>query len=306
MNSHEFVLVCKSYLGDIRRLERLLSSIQQYNSDAIPVFIIVPNADLELSQYQIKNLALDSTKYTWLTDEDVVNAHPQAISHRLMDKYRAAPGSVSQQIIKSEAWRAISCTAYLSLDSDSIFLKPFCKSDFLTVDGAPYTVMHQAKDLYQLVINKGYTKQYAHFLNIAQTTQKHFGRQGPTYSFSPQPYLWSRKVWNDLYEQWLEPRHQTLWDALEICPFEAHWYGEALLHFKSIPVVPIEPILRVYHFDWQFDLQQKQGERADLLNQQYLGVCLQSNWEVDMDAKGKRSTASKIVRSIKRFLKKFR
>lgn len=303
MNPHEFVLVCKSYLGDIRRLERLLGSIQQYNADNIPVYVIVPSADLELCQRQLQQTNPNGTSHKWLTDEDVVAAHPQAISHKLMEKYRAAPGSVSQQIIKSEAWRAIDCAAYLSLDSDSIFLKPFHTADFVSPDGAPYTVMHQAKEMYQLVINKGYAKQYAHFLNIAQTTQKHFGRQGPIYCFSPQPYLWSRKVWNDLHEKWLQPKNQTLWDALEICPFEAHWYGEALLHLKSISLIPIEPILRVYHFDWQYDLYKKQGERAELLTQQFLGVCIQSSWEVNMDPKGTRSAASKLVRAIKRFFK---
>ncbi len=301
MTPPDFAIVCKSYLGDIRRLARLLVSVIQYNADNIPVFVIVPNADLAQCQSHIQN-----TSYQWLTDEEVVAAHPQAISHKLLEKYQSTPGSISQQIIKSEAWRAIGCTAYLSLDSDSIFLKPFYKSDFLDINGEPYTVMHQAKDMYQLVINRGQVKQYAHFLNIAKTTQAHFGRQGPLYCFSPQPYLWSSKVWNDLHDKWLQPKNQTFWDAIALCPFEAHWYGEALLHFRSIAVTPIEPILRVYHFDWQYDLYKKLGERGDLLTQQYLGVCIQSSWEVDMDAQGTRGVASKLIRRFKRFLKGLR
>ncbi len=302
-NQLEFALVCKSYIGDIRRLGRLLVSIQKYNADNIPVFIVVPRSDLAVCQHQTQHAGLNSASHQWLTDEDIVAAHPQAISHQLIEKYLKAPGSISQQIIKSEAWRTIGCDAYLSLDSDSIFLKPFHKTDFINASGAPYTVMHQAKDMYQVAINRGYAVQYEHFALLAQTVQQVFGRQGPIYSFLPQPFLWSSKVWQALDTQWLAPKNQTLWDAIAFCPSEAQWYGEALLHLQPIPVSPIEPLFRVYHFDWQYDLYRKWGESTQTLSAQYLGVCLQSNWEVAMDPIGERSFASKIIRKIKRWLK---
>lgn len=303
MNQPDFVLVCKSYLGDIRRLERLLSSIHKHNIDNIPVFVIVPTAHLNACKSHIHQTLHNRNKnYIWLTDEEVVAAHPEAVSKNLLNKYRLTSGSISQQIIKSEAWRAIGCKAYLSLDSDSIFIKPFIRADFLNANGAPYTVMHQAKDMYQVAINRGYAVQYEHFVHLAQTAQQVFGRQGPIYSFLPQPFLWSAKVWQALHEQWLAPKNQTFWDAITFCPSEAQWYGEALLHLQPIPVLPIEPLFRVYHFDWQYDLYKKWGEQPSELQQLYLGVCLQSNWEVNMDAKGTRSTGSIIVRKLKRWI----
>ncbi len=302
-NNCDFALVCKSYIGDIRRLERLLVSIQKYNADNLPVFIIVPRSDLEVCQHQTQHAGLNSTNHQWLTDEGIVAAHPQAVSHQLIEKYHKAAGSISQQIIKSEAWRAIGCEAYLSLDSDSIFIKPFHKLDFVSVSGMPYTIMHQAKDMYQVAINRGYAVQYEHFVGLAQTVQQVFGRQGPIYSFLPQPFLWSAKVWQALHDQWLAPKNQTLWDAIAFCPSEAQWYGEALLHLEPILVSPIEPLFRVYHFDWQYDLYRKWGESTQILSDQYLGVCLQSNWEVAMDPVGGRSFASKAIRQIKRWFK---
>jgi hypothetical protein len=303
MNTNQFALVCKSYKGDIRRLQRLLTSIDHHNADQIPVYIILPQSDLLECQRAVEELNLKNTEYLWLTDEDVVSAHPQAVSRQLLTKYRATPGSVSQQIIKSEAWRVIQCDAYLSLDSDSIFLKDFHTSDFLSADGTPYFGIHQAKDLYQLVIDKGYANHYDDFLAIAKSVQTHFGRLGPHYSFSPQPYIWSSKVWNALHEQWFVPKKMTLWDAIEICPFEAHWYGEAFLHFKLFQMMPIEPILRVYHFDWQYDLYKKLGEKPELLTRQYLGICAQSNWEISMDVNGARSIGSSLTRKIKRAIR---
>jgi hypothetical protein len=303
MNSLDFALVCKSYAGDIKRLKRLLISIQQHNSDQIPIFVIVPAADLTECQIYLQNITFGTTSYQWLTDEDVVNAHPQVLSHDLIKKYRSTPGTISQQIIKSEAWRAIPCAAYLSLDSDSIFLKSFHKSDFITTDGTPYTVMHQAKEMYQVTINRGYAVQYEHFLHLAKTVQKVFGRQGAMYSFLPQPFLWSSNVWQTLHEKWLSPKNKTIWDAIDYCPSEAQWYGEALLHFHPAQVKPIEPLFRVYHFDWQYDLYKKWGEEPELLQQLYLGACIQSNWEVNLDSEGARSNASKWLRKLKRWIK---
>jgi Family of unknown function (DUF6492) len=306
MNPLDFVLVCKSYQGDLRRLERLLVSIQTYNADNIPVFVIVPAEDLSSCQSYMHKSGLKDIIYRWLTDESVVAAHPQATSLKLLERYRQTPGSISQQIIKSEAWRTIGCNAYLSLDSDSMFLKPFHASDFINSSGVPYTVMHQAKDMYQVAINRGYAVQYEHFVHLAQTVQQVFARQGPLYSFLPQPFLWSSKVWQALHDEWLAPRNETFWDAIAFCPSEAQWYGEALLHLQPSPMLPIEPLFRVYHFDWQYDLYKKWGEMPSHLLQQYLGVCIQSSWEVSMDPVGTRRWVSKVIRKIKRWLKLLR
>ena len=42
---------------------------------------------------------------------------------------------------------------YLCIDSDSIFIRDFGKTDFLASDGEPYTVLHQNKELFQLTNN---------------------------------------------------------------------------------------------------------------------------------------------------------
>jgi Family of unknown function (DUF6492) len=294
----DFAIVCKSYLGDLRRAKRLMASLAQHNTSNIPVFIVVPAQDLASFQ-----TALAPYTCQWLTDEAITEAHPQSQAQDLPARYAALPGNISQQIIKSEAWRLIQCRAYLCVDSDTIFTKPFTQRDFCSANGTPYTLIQQAKDLYQLAINRGQKRSYLDHQRLSQSVRDQFGRDGPLYEFLPQPLIWSTKVWQDLDTQWLNPRGLTLWDAIERCPSEAHWYGEALLHLQSIPLIPIEPLFRVYHFDWQYDLMRKWGETPEKLANQYLGICLQSNWEVDMDAAGTRGFASKVVRRIKRWIK---
>jgi Family of unknown function (DUF6492) len=296
--SQDFVIVCKTYLGDLRRAVRLLTSLAPLNVENIPVVMVVPAKDLLAFQN-----ALSRFTCQWLTDEDITEAHPRCIAHNLPARYAAMLGNISQQIIKSEAWRLLNCSAYLCVDSDTIFTKPFGKRDFCNQAGTPYTLIQQAKDMYQLAINRGQKRSYVDHQRLSLSVRDQFGRDGPLYEFLPQPLIWSTKVWQDLDDQWLEPRGITLWDAIERCPSEAHWYGEALLHLQSIPLIPIEPLFRVYHFDWQYDLYRKWGETSEKLSDQYLGVCIQSNWEVEMDAVGTRGFASKCVRKLKRWMK---
>ena len=50
---------------------------------------------------------------------------------------------------KAEAWRLLGCSAYLCMDSDTVFLRPATRSDFLTPAGHPYTLLHQSRELLQ-------------------------------------------------------------------------------------------------------------------------------------------------------------
>jgi hypothetical protein len=33
----------------------------------------------------------------------------------------------------------------------------------------------------------------------------------------------------------------------------SHLGGEALLYYNSIPLMPIEPLFRCYHYNWQYE-----------------------------------------------------
>jgi hypothetical protein len=79
------------------------------------------------------------------------------------------------------------------------------------------------------------------------------------------------------------------------------WYGEALLKYQAIALHPIEPLFRVYHYDWQYYLLKRQGENVDTLKQMYLGIIYQSNWESEMDfGAPQKSIPSRILKQFKR------
>ncbi len=107
---NDIVLYCKSYHKDIERVKILLNSIEQYNIDNIPFYISVPSQDISL----FKN-TLGTENYTLIEDELIANNS----------------GWAGQQVVKAQFWKLGLTKNYLCLDSDSIFIKPFFKSDFL-------------------------------------------------------------------------------------------------------------------------------------------------------------------------------
>jgi len=127
----DIVLYCKSYSRDFLRLKRLLLSINEFNKDGLAFYISTPQSEKPLLEEVI-----GKTGYQWVSDESIVAANPRAT----IAQYESMPGSLSQQIVKSEFWRLGLTENYLCLDSDCLFIRPFTAADFLSVDGTPYTV----------------------------------------------------------------------------------------------------------------------------------------------------------------------
>ena len=297
--TQSMVLYCKSYRRDFLRVKRLLISLQKHNRDKLPFYISTPTADRELL-LEVLGKDGQNFSYIWIADEAIIAANLRAPK----DVQLGMPGGLSQAIIKAEFWRLGLADNYLCIDSDSIFIRDFRKTDFLASDGYPYTVLHQNKELFQLATNRGYTKVEQDLREEAMRVQQLFGRQGPQYYCAPAPFIWSAKVWQSLDEQYLTPEGITLWDAVTPeCP-ETLFYGEALLNFQAIPIRMIEPLFRIYHYDWQYYTAQRLGETEAKLKQNFLGVIYQSNWESELDyGVSNKSFASRALKSMKRFLR---
>ncbi len=292
----DLVLYCKSYRNDFLRLQRLLSSIEQYNDDQIPFYISTPVADKEM----LEKILGEHGSYTWIADEDIVAANPKAV----FEQYQAMPGGLSQAIVKSEFWRLKISENYLCLDSDCVFIRPFSKADFLTADGIPFTVLHQNKEFFQLANNRGQAKVTANLRAEAQRVQALFDRQGPEFYCAPAPFIWSAKVWESLDREYLIPKGITLWDLVTPQYPETLIYGEVLLKYQAIPLLAIEPLFRVYHYDWQYFMMKRLGETEETLKSNYLGVLYQSNWESHLnDGDDQKSLPSRILKSVKRSLR---
>lgn len=289
-----FALYCKSYRTDLRRVLRLAESIRTHNAEQIPFYVSVPRADLPLFREHLGAFPLEL-----LADEDILQAsHPG-----LAEQVASMPGYLSQQVVKSEFWRLGHARAYLCLDSDALFIRPIRQSDYLAPDDTPYTMLDEAHDLLEDALQHKRQRVIDAFVREADLVQQLFGRKGRRYSFGPFPLVWHRAVWQSLDERYLQPRGMTLADAINQAPIESRWYGEALLAWQTVPLLPCQALFKVYHYAWQYDRDRRKGISQEQLARLYCGVILQSAWERSMDwPKEGGSFASLIGRRLRRKL----
>lgn len=294
----DIVLYCKSYDRDVLRAKRLVDSIERYNADKLSVYLSVPDTDRALFENKI-----GKQRCEWVTDEDIVSANPRASVERM---YRT-PGNLGQQVVKSEFWRLGIAENYVCLDSDSQFIRDFHHHEFMAPDGNPYTVFHQSKELLQLAVNRNKHKMADEYRGESERGKAQFARKGLDYDYGPPPMIWSAKVWRDLDEKKLAPDGMNLWDAIDRFPAEIRWYGEALLAYGSIPLHPVEPLFRFYHYDWEYFALKRMGETEEKLKRNYMGVVYQSNWEYELDyGTNDKSALSRFARRVRRQLARFR
>jgi len=288
----DIVFYCKSYHRDVQRAKRLAESVRQFNSGNLPFYLSCPSADLPL----FKNI-VGSDRVTLMADEEIIASNASID----LKSFNALPGVTSQQIVKSEFWRLGICENYLCLDSDSYFIRDCKKEDFLTPSRAPFTVMNESLELRLFGALHRHAKIARNIDADCQTIMNIFGRTGKHYDFGPLPVIWSRPVWADLAEKFLEPQGMSFLDAMVLFPSEMRWYGEALLKYRSIELWPVETLFRCYHYEEQYHSARRSGETDEVLRQLYLGVCVQSNWDKELDYGQKRKgLLSRFVRAFKR------
>lgn len=269
-----FVLFCKSYKDDVLRAKRLAETIQRHNLDRIPFYLSVPRADFLIFQEHLAGF-----DYTLLADEEILSANPR---HSLT-LTAEMPGNLLQQVVKSEFWRLKVCMHYLMIDSDSYFISDFSLCDFMFDPKTPYTVMHEGKDILEFAARSGIRKIRENYVRDRQQGQQYFNRLGRIFNFGPTPTICSSLVWSSLAEQFAEPKNLSFADMIREYPNEMLWYGEALLHYQSIRLIPVEPLFKVFHYREQYEESVKRGETEGMIAENYLGIIKQSNWDESLD-----------------------
>lgn len=269
MEPDKVVLFCKSYEKDVLRARRLAESVHRFNADNIPLYMSVPASDLNMFKQ-----CFDTISCQFITDEEMLAKSTQVhgpLPHRF-------PSELLQQLIKLEFWRMGSCENYVWIDSDSYFIRTFTVNNFFHDETIPYTVQHDFKDLFDFARRTGNRKIIDDFEQLATKFQKLFNRTGPLYNFGCSPLIWSCKVLESLYEDYLRPNRITIFDLLQEYHCEMQLYGEYLLFSNIMPIIPIDPLFKIYHYVDQFLEGQMKGESDFFLSKQYLGVVMQSNW----------------------------
>lgn len=286
----EIILFCKSYKKDATRAKLLATSIDRHNRDGIPFYLSVPAVEISFFGELLKG-----ARVTLLADEDILEETARATGVEQSVLAALVPG-IAQQLVKAEFWRLGLASNYLVIDSDSFFIREFRTGDFLHPDGFPYTVIHECKDLLQFAARSGMDRVKNEYEAERRTFMSLFGRIGKLYDFGPTPLLWSSLVW-----QWFEKEY-CAWHTTDIVklfssyPCEILWYGECLLASQAIPLFPVEPLFKVYHYKKQFEEGIRLGENETKLAMNFFGIVKQSAWDRELDFGPGKTSLSRLKR----------
>lgn len=267
------ILFIKSYRPDFERAEKLLRSIEQYNVDRLPVWMSINDEDFAYFKERVP------ASVQVVKDSDVVAC-------RIRDGWRY------QQVVKTQVYRLGVCENYLCIDSDSEFIRPFYRTDFMYDERTPYTVMHESKAFCETMEILGRKSEELFHRRALAAVRKRFGTHGKEWDYGPSPYLWSTQVWRHFNEEYLASSGSTFESFLQEMerdspPSETVCYGEYLLKTRLIDILPVEAFFKVYHFRDQFALEEPYFD-LDLLRKNYLGIVMQSNWHGPRPQKKKR------------------
>lgn len=269
-----FVLYCKSYSVDVKRARRLALSVEKYNVDKIDFFVSCPEKDIPLFRKY-----LDGLNVHLITDEEIVRSNPL----HTVEGINQIPGHLSQQIVKSEFWRLGHSRNYLCLDSDCQFIRPFHLNEFVNDDGTPYTIVDECREILIPALIARKQRVIDNFRKESLSVQEAIGRPGKLYNFGPNCPVWNKDVWASLEDEFLKPRQMSFAELILKYPIEMRWYGEALLKYQAIPLLPAQPFFKMYAYAWQLSKDKADGITERDLAQFYCGVTYQSAWEREMD-----------------------
>ena len=269
-----FAIVIKSYFNDLNRADRLVKSITEHNRNELPVYVIVPKVDTTAFRER-----LGDQNINYLEDDDILQITMRFSGSKKIE----LPPVIMQQVVKSEFWRLDLAENYLIIDSDSYFIKDFTIRDFMFDEHTPYTIMNEGRHQLDWAARAGNERFIRDYHELRQRSLGLFDRKGPHFDFAPTPMICSSKVWRTMYEKVAAPKGESFYDQIVQFPCETQWYGEFLLHDQTIPIIPREPLFKVWGFEEQWKEGISLGETDEVLTKNYLGVIDQSYWSRSLD-----------------------
>ena len=261
----DLAVVVKSHRQDLTLAQRLLSSLSEYNSDSIPIFIIVPSSDIPLFS------PLCSAGVTLLRDEDFTR-------HLVEEPFGGmTTGYINQQIIKLTCWEQIEAKNFLVLDSDVEIIRAFSSDEFLADDGHPYSVLTQDKEL--LADPHYFTDQWRSRERWLELIAREVSYPGPwPVRTCHGNTVLSSAVLRSLRDDLMKPRGWSYPDLLRRAPYEFTWYSLWLQVSHVIPVRACEPWVKTYHSEEEHVAALARGQTLEDLRRAYMAICINSNF----------------------------
>jgi len=230
-------MLLKSYAPDVDHARRLVASFAQQNAEGLPLFIVVPPADLDLFS-------------------GLGGPHIEVLSEDLLSEFLVTepvagirPGYINQEIVKLAFWELGLTENYFCVDSDAVFVRPFGFDDFMFDATTPYTVLVEDNEL------KVEPRYYAEHWQGREPQLRHIqelvGLQDRRVLTCHGHQVFSATVLRSLKEDFMTPRGWSYADLLAQAPYEFTWYNMWLQKSHVIPIEVREPLVKVFHHEGQ-------------------------------------------------------
>lgn len=257
-------MLLKSYADDFDYARTLVASYQKYNSDSIPLWIVVPDSDLE----QFRTLAGPSIEFM------PESAFGEFLVHENVAGIR--PGYINQEIVKLSFWETGLVANYFCVDSEAVFVRPFTHDDFMFDQTTPYTVLVEDNEL--KVEPRYYADHWQGREKSLRRIQELVGLDDRRILTCHGHQVFSRTVLHSLKEDFLEPQGWSYRDLLAEAPYEFSWYNMWLQKTRVIPIEIREPLVKVFHHEGQELEYALRGISLEDIGRGYVALVINSNY----------------------------
>ena len=257
-------ILIKSFRDDFSLAQRLIRSLEIHNVENLPVWIVVPDGDVDL--------------FTPLASEGSVILAESVFADQLTDHPIGGirPGYINQEVIKLAFSGLNLAQNYLPIDSDAVILRPFGRRDLMFDANTPFTILVEDNDLKvdPIYYQENWIGRAESLQRIAEAIDFHDQRLLTCHGHQ----ILSAKVIKSLKSDFLDPRDWTYLDMLELSPYEFSWYNFWLQKTKLIPIEIREPLFKVIHSSSQHvEIALRKISTHDIARG-YLGVVINSNF----------------------------
>ena len=264
----------KTFAGDLEYVSRLVETFNRFNPEELPLVIVAPQADLHLfKEYEsslVSCVSDESIPVRYLTSQDVP---PNLADPR---PGRSPVGYLNQGISKLGFSRLKLFDHYVCLDSDTEFIRPIRRSDFMSTSQVPWFF---AQDYSDLAADPFYSERYwwereACLTKVRNALDLHDSPRLTVHN----SLVMSAKVLENFEEEFLSANSLDFADLMVICPLEFFWYGVWMQKQTAIPLLQRGDIIRMINHQGEHLALFSLGIRKQSLANGYVGVIVNSNW----------------------------
>jgi len=268
--TEDFSLLIVTYRRDIEMTERLVKSLQRYNLDSLPVFLVCPSSDIELFR-----LTLSMNNIKFVAEESIGvpvfdKSDPQTFS--------SGAGYLNQQIFKLAFSTLGLSDRYLCLDSDVVFVRPFTKWDFIN-RRTDYPYLFQSEDR-ELQAESSYSDSWILRKTALQRIEcvLNTSESDPFIAVHGFQVFSTREIRSML--SWTSKHSQlsSFKDLISMSGYEYNWYTTWVRTYSS-EFVSREPIIKTFHTPREFSKALLFEISEDDYAHGYVGVCVNGNFQ---------------------------